>query len=133
MPVDPDVVEQTAALDLSVLLPVLLAAAAIVGPILSFLVAFKLGIHPTQGALIKTLNDTIGAQRERIAVLERENEHLREEVRIERAERQRLERRVGKLERLIVDKFLALSSEQIDKLLDAMADTEPPAEPEAQP
>jgi uncharacterized coiled-coil protein SlyX len=104
------------------------AGALILTSLVSLWVAFRIGVQPAQKALIDALNGTIVAQRERIAVLESEVRQLRTERDGERTERMRLERRIAKLERLIVDKFLALSSDQIDRLLDQLGpDCEEPA------
>jgi hypothetical protein len=103
------------------------AVLAIVGSVLTLVVAFKLGLNPAQKALIDALTGTVIAQRERIATLESEVRQLRVERDEERARGLRLERRIAKLERLIIDKFLAMSSEQIDRLLDSLGDVEEPA------
>jgi len=90
---------------------------AVAGSALTLVVAFRLGVNPAQKALIDALRDTVGAQRERIAVLEAEVRQLREERDRATARADALEKRIAKLENLIVNKFLALSSEQIDRLL----------------
>lgn len=110
-------------MDLEHLITGLIAAAA---GILTLVVAFRIGVNPAQKALIDALNSTIGAQRERIAVLEAEVRKLREERDAERSRADRLEARVAKLERLLVDKLLSVGEDKIEALIARLADA--PAE-----
>jgi hypothetical protein len=107
-------------LKFSDLLLILGLIAVVVGNVATFGLAFRLGVNPAQRALVESQSGTIISQRERITVLEADVKQLRSERDSERTERLRLERRVSKLERLIVDKFLAMTSEQIDRLLDSL-------------
>lgn len=76
------------------------AAVVLVGAIIGALVAYRIGLHPVQQALVNALKD-------RVALLEAENVSLKAENVALKAEVNRLEGRVEKLEKAITDGVIA--------------------------